>query len=233
MAPSDTGAVEMVAESQQQPHGHTAPDPDQKQQEEQAQHETGLEQTTQEAYARPPARRLLILVKTRHANAAADAWDNPDALLDRAVSYLQRTSLPTLTREDCRLMAVERWNPYTFVVCDLFHDDYDFDTAHLDDKRNKLPVVVLRSRHSDNHPFKQDPGAPGGLLENLVNKSLQEAHELHGWRLHPPFKIDHKDGMCPAYYAPRALGRDRTSWPAVDVTYSRYPGREDEQRFDQ
>ncbi|CAK7230658.1 hypothetical protein SBRCBS47491_007659 [Sporothrix bragantina] len=167
-------------------------------------------------------RRLLVLVKARHTEASTEAWDTPDELIARAVRFLQsNNTFPTLTVDDCRLMAVDRWSSRTFVVCDLFHDDYDFDTAHLADGRNNLPVTVLRRRQSDERPFSQDADAPGGPLENMVNTSLREAHESHGWRLRPPFKIDHKDGVYPVYHAPRALGRDRTFIPEADVTYSR------------
>jgi hypothetical protein len=134
-------------------------------------------------------------------------------------------------------MAVDRWPTYTFVVCDLFHDDYDFETAHLDldldldlvdgRKRNNLALTVLRRRESAERPFTQDPHATGGPVENMVNTLLRAAHESHGWRLRPPFNIDHKDGVYPVYHAPRALRRDRAFVLEADVAYSRNPVRRD------
>ncbi|OAA57843.1 hypothetical protein SPI_06728 [Niveomyces insectorum RCEF 264] len=187
---------------------------------------------TQEKKQTQQPRRLLILVKARHAEAAREAWDNPDVLMARAVRFLQHGSVPTLTPDNCRLMAVDRWPTRTFVVCDLFHHDYDFDTAHLAIQKNNLPVIVLHRRQSDEWPFKQGQDAPGGDVENMVNTSLQEAHEAHGWREQPPFKIDHKDGVYPVYHAPRSLGRGREFVPEADVTYSRNPVQKDGVQLD-
>lgn len=88
-------------------------------------------------------------------------------------------------------------------------------------------MIVLRCRQGDERPFRQDQDAPGGLLEKMAKTSVQEAHGLHGWRLRPPVQIDHKDGMYPVYYAPRALGRGRGSVPEADVIYAQRPVAKD------
>lgn len=146
-----------------------------------------------------------ILIKVRRRCPGWDqAWKEPQKTITQVLRSLNYDKL--ITPDDvynspaCRFMAVERWDSHTFIVVDLFNHDYDYSEAHLPGK-NILPVrIVSISQGVDGLRFKaQEPRAIPA-----IDEELRVAHDHHGWKVEPPYKIDHANGTHPVYWKPRS-----------------------------
>jgi len=127
----------------------------------------------------------------------AKAWDSPEEVINIALGLIKESNLISLDDEplEPRFLVKERWNARTFIVFDIFHDLYDPDTAHIDQKDLPVILVYLSEKKSVNL-------AVGGMGK-VINDKIREIHNDTGLGSRPPFTVDHIDGKVPRYYNPR------------------------------
>ncbi|POR38381.1 Uncharacterized protein TPAR_01432 [Tolypocladium paradoxum] len=147
------------------------------------------------------ARRVLIDVSPRSRHWT-DAWIASEQVVAVALRAIQdkvsdKVPFDTDTEHDCRLLAIERWNNRTHIVCDIFHDTYDPDAAHLPGQ-NSLPVIMVSLG-------KTETVCASSPVGKTVNDAIRKLHDSFGWGSRPPFKVDHADGKVPYYANPRSL----------------------------
>ncbi|RDL31539.1 uncharacterized protein BP5553_09748 [Venustampulla echinocandica] len=98
-----------------------------------------------------------------------------------------------------QLLAVEIWGRRIFIVLDVNHDTYDWDTAH-NTLENNLPVFRFKL-HKDK---KRGNITRDKALDRRVNNRIAELHRLNGLDVRPPYLADHSPGADPIQYrAPR------------------------------
>ncbi|KAI7909243.1 hypothetical protein M0657_011141 [Pyricularia oryzae] len=127
------------------------------------------------------------------------AWDSPNEIISMATEYLsQRNNLPTgLTP---LFLAKERWETRTMICFDLFHNDYEPESAHLAEK-NQLPVTMI-ALATDLEIITTTK-----YIQVQVNQSIREFHDYYGLGSRPPFAVDHANGNIPTYRNPRTCRR--------------------------
>ncbi|KAJ5154841.1 uncharacterized protein N7500_010280 [Penicillium coprophilum] len=81
-------------------------------------------------------------------------------------------------------VAFDVWEERTFIVVDINHQDYDFDTAHKIKK--VFPVYVLRNGKKRGWALIRWPKEDGPLGDRVM-----DLHNAHGWDAKPPFLGDH------------------------------------------
>ena len=122
------------------------------------------------------------------------AWHEPQKLITQVLLRLKHDDLVSADHlyagEACRFIGVERWDSRTYLVCDLFHRDYNPDEAHEHGKNN-LPVQIVRiSERSNGTRIRVHE--PQKMAE--VDERLRDAHDM---RLLPrervPYRIDFAD----------------------------------------
>lgn len=140
--------------------------------------------------SRESPKRILILMRdsSRH-------WLKTDAeIIDTA---LQLISQQALNLNDYRFIAKEMWGTVTFYIVDLFHHDYDPDTAHKEGE-NDLPLIIVRFSKKKETALQEKQ-----TMEDFVNQRLRQLHDDEGYGSKPPFYVDHRDGKIPSYPSPR------------------------------
>lgn len=132
--------------------------------------------------------RYCIIVNSNHA-VWQRAWNDPQAIITQVLRHFQHDELISIIStdgsydsSDCRLLVVERWQTHTFLVCNLYNSNYDFDNAHLEGN-NELPVKMVSIQKSKMKMWWST------AMEQMVNKALREAHNKHGWETHPPYSV--------------------------------------------
>ncbi|KAH7359001.1 hypothetical protein B0T11DRAFT_285551 [Plectosphaerella cucumerina] len=149
--------------------------------------------------------RLLIDIKDNGVFSFQQAWDEPQKVITRVLTYLGHDRLVSpddvYNGNNCRFMALDRWDQRIFMLCDLFNADYNFLEANLEGN-NELPVVVVKISH-DTIRSKKIPQHIG-----MVGTSLRELHDFHGWEKRPPFSVDHANGAYPTFALTRSTRRE-------------------------
>ena len=115
-------------------------------------------------------------------------------VLDAALQLISQEAWDPKT---CKFMAKEMWGTLNFFIFDIFNDDYDSNTAHLEGK-NDLPVITVR--FSKKKETAQVEGLP---IQARVNQQLRQLHDNEGHGSEPPFYVDHTNGKVPTYPKPR------------------------------
>ncbi|KAL1896111.1 hypothetical protein Sste5346_004851 [Sporothrix stenoceras] len=102
---------------------------------------------------------------------------------------------------------VERYTWYMFVVFDLYHAAYDFQTAHLSSASQPPVTVLFYGRPKDkvdalascHHVFRlpslDDISPKLQKMAGCVNFALQLTHGNHGWIRRPFFLHDHANNV--------------------------------------
>lgn len=147
--------------------------------------------------------RILVIVK-KSPLAWQQAWEEPQKLITQVLKHLHYDWLVSqddrYDSSNCRFMAVERWDSHIFIICDLFHTDYDPLNAHLRGN-NELPVQMVRIYQGGQSNIIKTK-EPQAISE--VGEQLRSIHDMHGWNEGPPYKIDHANGKYPVYNSPRS-----------------------------
>lgn len=123
--------------------------------------------------------------------------------MQTALSLIKRKSrslLPSTAEMEAsgKILVVERWGPFTHIVFDIFHADYDSETAHhLGQLQNELPVIYTWL--SDGETVQN---ATKGIAHK-VNEGVRQMHGDHTAGVQPPFFVDHSDGKVPLFWNPR------------------------------
>lgn len=142
--------------------------------------------------------RVLVMVKpsSRH-------WSNKDnAVMNAALHLISKELIPeqeALDWKDCKFMAKEMWGIITFFIFDIFHNDYDSSTAHLEGK-NDLPVITVRFSKK-----KESAGFEAPSIQAQANQQLRQIHDNEGTKSEAPFYVDHTNGQVPTYWNPRTV----------------------------
>jgi hypothetical protein len=109
-------------------------------------------------------------------------------------------------RNNYRFMAKGMWGTLSFFIFDIFNDDYDSVTAHLEGK-NDLPVMTVRFSK-----IKETTQVESPAIQTRVNQQLRQLHDDEGHGSEPPFYVDHTNGKVPTYFKPRtAVCRNNSS----------------------
>ncbi|TWU77384.1 hypothetical protein ED733_006057 [Metarhizium rileyi] len=140
------------------------------------------------------AKRILVSVSSK-SPYWSEAWESSLQVIKAALGLLEESKLICSDGNEHakpRFLVKERWNVRTFIVFDMFYDTYDPNTAHLP-SQNNLPVnsVFLGEKIS--------MSVASNLVENEVNRRVQEIHDATGIGSRPPFSVDHMSGNMPCY----------------------------------
>lgn len=145
------------------------------------------------------ARRVFVSISNKSCHWSR-AWESSEAIIELAVAYIKKSDPAALNAEKAlepTFLIRERWTSRIWIVFDLFNNAYDPENAHLPE-HNDLPVTMVSFG-------ERDVVSPAStIIEDRVNKAVQDAHDLHGIGSHPPFSIDHSNGNVPTYPNPRS-----------------------------
>jgi hypothetical protein len=103
-------------------------------------------------------------------------------------------------------MAKEMWGTFSLFIIDLFHSDYDWNTAHLKG-RNDLPVITVRFTKKKETALFEGPS-----IGVTVNEKLRQLHDDEGYGCKPHFFVDHTGGRVPTYAKPRTASFGNNSF---------------------
>ncbi|KAJ5365685.1 hypothetical protein N7517_008571 [Penicillium concentricum] len=93
-------------------------------------------------------------------------------------------------------VAFDVWDERTFIVVDINHLDYDFNTAHKIKK--VFPVYVLRHEKKRGWALIRWPQE-----DQPLGAKVMDLHNLNGWDIKTPFIEDHNTRIV--YVNPRNL----------------------------
>ncbi|KAF4417692.1 hypothetical protein CGGC5_v017008 [Colletotrichum fructicola Nara gc5] len=137
-------------------------------------------------------RRVVVSIK-RSSNYGEIAWENPTETIDTVLESLKGQGwVPSETKNeqpDVRLIISKITSQETLILFDLFHDGYDFETAHL--YGQDLPVLLVamgRRGHKGTHPAD-------ALMTRKVNFEVRYLYNRNGWKP-PPFSEDARTGSA-------------------------------------
>jgi hypothetical protein len=99
------------------------------------------------------------------------------------------------------LLVKERWSSRTYIVFDIFHDQYDPSTAHVPGQ-NDLPVTLIFLSKKGKEESASVGIAPR-QIEDKVNNDVRDIHDATRLGSRPPFSVDHMNGNVPCYPNPR------------------------------
>ncbi|KAI1313129.1 hypothetical protein F5Y03DRAFT_338126 [Xylaria venustula] len=102
-------------------------------------------------------------------------------------------------KTEAKLMVVQKVDRMWIFVLDLYHDNYDWATAH---NLVELPAILIN--YGKRRTYIKWVGRE---LRNRLNKHVAEQHRLHGWGAHPPYFEDQSRTRIshPSYRSPRNL----------------------------
>lgn len=170
--------------------------------------------STAPEHIRFPTRIMAIATRvfasvSRKSSYHDSAWECPESVIQCALQVVKDNNLlPDDEVSMPRLLAKERWQRI-HIVFDIFNEGYVPETAHLPGQNN-LPVMAVYLSGSgstdENKAFIAHT-----LLEQEVNRTIQNFHNWHGYGSLPPFAVDHANGNIPTYPNPRTLIRVETS----------------------
>ncbi|KAJ5488274.1 hypothetical protein N7453_011728 [Penicillium expansum] len=95
-----------------------------------------------------------------------------------------------------RFLAIDVWDERTFIVVDINHLDYDFNTAHKIKK--VFPVYVLRHGKKRGWALVRWPRE-----DEPLGAKVMDLHNANGWDVETPFLEDHNTRIV--YANPRNL----------------------------
>jgi hypothetical protein len=147
--------------------------------------------------------RVLVDV-SRTSQYWSEAWTFSERVISIALEVLKEQYFngepgvgEACLPKHARFLAKDRWDTHTYLVFDLFHDSYDSTRAHLPGQ-NELPVILVSLRGN-----KKTAARAGKMIENRVNRDIENLHNWTGIGSQPPFSVDHADGKSPVYPRPR------------------------------
>lgn len=144
------------------------------------------------------ALRVLIYASSK-GQYREKAWDCPEAVIDHALQLLQKSDLDVpldpANPAVPLFLVKERMQARTWVVFDIFHDNYKPDTAHVD--FDEIPVIGVYLCSKESVSFLHSG------MSKVVNAKVREIHDDTGLGSRPPFSVDRTDGKVPCYYNPR------------------------------
>lgn len=146
----------------------------------------------------PSPIRVLIIVKHASQRWATDDAQVIDAAL-HLVSQVHHRGQEIWTRRGHKLIAKEMWECFNCLVVDVAHDEYNWNTAHLEGE-NDLPVITVRFSGK-----KETASIEGAAITTRVNQELRQLHDNEGYDSKPPFFVDHTNGRVPTYPKPRTV----------------------------
>lgn len=138
---------------------------------------TDLSRAREELFATNDAKRVVIKCKTKQLNS-----ENYRASVNELVSEI----FPEW-EIDSRILflAIDIWSERSFIVIDLNHHDYNYDTAHHCQK--VLPVYVLQQQgRSRRWALTRWPQEDKSLMMQLA-----DLHNVNGYDVAIPFLEDH------------------------------------------
>lgn len=134
--------------------------------------------------------RVLVLVSPKHSLAQ-------DASGDKVI----REALKSLNLSPCetyhKYLVNQIWDIVNTFVVDLYHETYDYSTAHI---KCDIPVIIV---HCSSR--KSYLSLASRSRRDEVNSWVSNLHDLNGWAIEPPFVDDHSLGNIPRYANPRSL----------------------------
>lgn len=135
-------------------------------------------------------RRVVVNV-SRSSNYRELAWETPTEFIDTVLEILKGQGwvpLETKTQQpDVRLIISKITRRETLILFDLFHDGYDFETAHL--YGQDLPVLIVALRRGGHERI-----LPADVLvTRKVNFEVRYLYNRNGSKA-PPFSEDARKG---------------------------------------
>ncbi|KAJ2904909.1 hypothetical protein MKZ38_006950 [Zalerion maritima] len=143
-------------------------------------------------------KRVFVSVspKSRHW---PKAWESSEEMIEVALAKIKENDPTALSAGGGVLnptfLVKERWTSQIWIVFDIFNDTYDPGDAHLPG-RNDLQVIIVALSERDVVTVASK------LIEDRVNKSVQQVHDSHGVGSRPLFTVDHANGNIPSYPNP-------------------------------
>ncbi|KAH8669289.1 hypothetical protein BGZ61DRAFT_460732 [Ilyonectria robusta] len=151
-----------------------------------------------EGWGKKAAKRVFISI-SRKSHYWPRAWESSEEMIEVAVDHIKKNDPAALSADGAlepMFLVKERWPSQVWIVFDVFNDAYDPANAHLPG-RNDLPVITVSLGERD------VVISASNVMEDRVNKAVQDVHDLHGIGSRPPFSIDHANGNIPTYPNPR------------------------------
>ncbi|EFQ28628.1 hypothetical protein CGRA01v4_07137 [Colletotrichum graminicola] len=154
-----------------------------------------------EHYNDPIAKRILVSVSKKSPHWSL-AWLEDERLVDEqlvnvAIVLLNSSNKAAqVAHTDTMLVAAERWPMRIWIVIDIFNTKYDPSKAHLPGQ-NDLPVIVISFSKKSSIQIATEG------IKNMVNRRIQEVHDLHGDESRAPLRIDHANNNIPTFPSPR------------------------------
>jgi len=126
------------------------------------------------------------------------AWKEPNEVIGIALDLLCEGNYVTDPQHTIkpRLLVKERWAVRTYIVFDIFHDNYNSGNAHILG-HNDLSVIVVYLSNTN----KVQLASEG--IQAKTNAEVRDIHDKTGIGSEPPFEIDHMNGNIPSYPHPR------------------------------
>ncbi|KAK1995997.1 hypothetical protein LX36DRAFT_638815 [Colletotrichum falcatum] len=149
----------------------------------------------------PIAKRILVSVSKKSPYWSL-AWLENERLVDEelvnaAIDLINSSNTAAqVAHTDIMLVAAERWPGRIWIVIDIFNTKYDPSKAHLPGQ-NDLPVIAISFSKKSSIQIATDG------ITKMVNKKIQEVHDLHGDGCRAPFQIDHTNNNIPTFRSPR------------------------------
>lgn len=111
-----------------------------------------------------------------------------------AISSITLEALQRLGAQesDAKILILSTWPNRTLVVFDLWHSQYDFQTAH---QCELISVIAI-------HFQTQTRIKVGMAIGDEVNPSVADLHKWHGYNPLPIVE-DHRNGNAPTHENPR------------------------------
>ena len=94
-------------------------------------------------------------------------------------------------------LTIQVWPQLTILIFEIYHDAYDWSTAH---QHLDLPAVLV-----DYGRKRAYARVAGPETRRLAMQYVAGQHDAHGWNARPPYLADHTGPETPTYYSPRRM----------------------------
>lgn len=145
--------------------------------------------------------RVFVTIKAT-SDHYSEAWMVPEYLVKLLLNALPlEASEKPHKAAAIRVLAVIRTNSKIRIAFDLFHNDYNSETAHLPGEGN-LPVwqVVLNKKNGNETIETLSASKP---VQDIVNEEVRRIHRSNALHTQPPFKEDYANNNTPVSLNPR------------------------------
>lgn len=149
--------------------------------------------------------RVIVLVSP-HSPHAKKASYSPDGVIQDAFKTLKLT----LRDVPHKYLLNQIWDIVNIFVVNLYHDKYDYATAH---NKEDLPVIFVNYSRR-----KVYVSVANGTGRDEANQDVARMLDRNGWDGKLSFFEDHRAGRVPRYPNPRCMVRSkRASDPMAET----------------